>query len=285
MYRAGLEVGRARRLASVLAAAVVVAAFWVGQSLPASAKSTPPTPQQTAPHPHASKSPALRNLQTASSIPWTWQNPRPDGNPFFAISCPTTTFCWAGGYSQLAHTADGTTWTTQPAVEINAISCADTTHCVAVGDSGEVLTSTNGTTWSSQVINGGGFLLGVSCVATTSTCYATGAGGFIFKSTDSGLTWMNLGSPTAVLGPPVPPFFAISCGTTLFCWAVGPVGVEAWTKNGSNWTRGTAGSNDLYGVSCIGTSGCAAVGLNGEVVVTTDPQSSFGISFESSGRR
>ncbi len=278
MYRAGLKVGRARRLASVLAAALVVAAFWVGQSLPASAKSTPPPPQQTAPHPHASKSPALRNLQTASSIPWVWQDPRPDGNPFFAISCPTTTFCWAGGYSQLAQTVDGMTWTTQPAVETNAISCADTTHCVAVGDSGEVLTW-NGTTWSAQVINSGNFLLGVSC-PSAGTCYATGANGFIYKSTDGGATWPNPVNVTGSLG--FPPFFAISCGTTMFCWAVGPTGLEAWTKDGVTWNLGTAGSNDLYGVGCSGTLGCVAVGLNGVVVTTTDPQLGFSVGFESS---
>ena len=41
--------------------------------------------------------PASHRLSTTSSDEWHWQNPLPQGNPLFGVSCPSATTCFAVG--------------------------------------------------------------------------------------------------------------------------------------------------------------------------------------------
>ena len=201
---------------------------------------------------------------------WNWQNPLPEGNPLFAISCPSATVCFAIGYSGkiLTTSNGGSTWTQQaPTSFMNAISCASAFACVAVGDSGLVMwTSNGGSNWQSLTINSGNFLSGVSCPASTAICFAVGFAGSILRTPDGGQTW------TALLSHTTNDLFSVSCPIGTFCVAVGADDTIANSTDGNNWTAAAANTtNALFGISCLGTTYCMAVGQGGTVQTSTNP--------------
>jgi hypothetical protein len=172
------------------------------------------------------------------------------------VSCTGPTDCTAVGFfdtdgvQTLIESWDGTTWSIVPSPDptsfpglygdsLDAVSCASSTACVAVGgnntiDSHSVVTlieSWDGTTWSVVPSpNGRGMassLGGVSCV-TPGSCNAVGGS---FGGVDS---------------------------STL---------IESW--NGSKWSavrspnRGHPSADFLGGVSCVNSTNCTAVGQSG----------------------
>jgi photosystem II stability/assembly factor-like uncharacterized protein len=201
---------------------------------------------------------------------WSWQNPLPSGNPFTAISCPTTSTCFAGAIDGriAATTTGGTTWTGQTSgilAGINGLSCASATACVGVGNFGEVVWTTDGINWNHQVENSGNFLAGVSC-PTSSICFAVGFKGSILTSGDGGASW------TAQTSSTTNSLFGISCTSTNTCYAVGFAGVIVGTANGgSTWSNETTtgSNNSLFAVSCSSASFCVAVGQGGVVQTTS----------------
>lgn len=172
-------------------------------------------------------------------------------NTLTGVSCFTTSFCQAVGYSvnssgiqqTLAEVWNGATWTISPTLNsgtfnnsLASVSCVSNTLCQAVGSylkfgkvSRPLVEAWNGSTWSitPAVPNFGAFnnvLNGVSCVSTTS-CHAVG-------------------------------YFLTSTGvkqTMVMSWSG-----KAWfVTHGPN--AGT-GNNELLGLTCIGTTFCQAVG-------------------------
>jgi photosystem II stability/assembly factor-like uncharacterized protein len=223
-------------------------------------KTTPP-PKKPAPH----------AVQTQSS--WSWQNPQPNGNALFAISCPTTSTCFtAGDGGPILMTSDGgATWASQTVVSgLYSISCASTTACVAVGNQGAVwTTSSGGTAWSSQTI-AISFLSGVSC-PSAAICFAVGFGGAVYASANGGTSWSAQTSGTNSN------LFAISCPSTSVCFGVGDNGTIIGTSNGgSTWgPQFPAGAvqSPLTSVSCATLQACTAVGqfgVNGVEISTAD---------------
>src|SRR5205823_8175787 len=127
---------------------------------------------------HEQAAPPTSSPRTlAAGGSWSWQNPLPNGNSLFAVSCPATTTCIAAGSNgQILATADsGSTWAQQTSgisTAINGLSCGGAAFCIAAGDFGALLkTSNGGATWTGQTGNSGNFFAGVSC-PTTSTCFA-----------------------------------------------------------------------------------------------------------------
>src|SRR5207302_983782 len=59
------------------------------------------------------RSPVNPAVSGAPLSRWGWQNPQPDGNPLYALSCPTASICFAAGMdSSIFHsTNSGSTWT------------------------------------------------------------------------------------------------------------------------------------------------------------------------------
>jgi len=150
------------------------------------------------------------------------------------VSCTSATQCFGvGSYTDSANNSftlverwNGTAWSivagTDPgggSNQLNAVSCASATLCVAVGVSGfqSLAELWNGTSWSVQSLPSGCCALtGVSCRSTTS-CLAVG--GHIAERWD-GLTW--------AFSQPVFPKKAIdysivadSCASATACTAVG----------------------------------------------------------------
>jgi hypothetical protein len=166
------------------------------------------------------------------------------------------------------------------------ISCPTVTSCMAVGGStaasgaSQTLTeSWKGTTWAivTSPNNGTGtnLLNGVTCVSG-GPCVAVG----YYMNTVSvintlveswnGTSWTIATSPNS--GTASNALYGVSCSSSTTCRAVGyfvnasnviQTLIESW--NGSTWSivpspnNGT-GSNSFYGVSCVTTGQCQAVG-------------------------
>jgi len=175
--------------------------------------------------------------------------------------------------------------------DATAISCPTTTFCVAVGWSGNNRVpwseTWNGATWALDtsiapppMLNGNYELYGVSC---PSAAYCTAVGfadttvneiGYVVVSTDGGNTW------SFVPGAGVNAFTtlnAVSCTSPTFCSAVGGASLgeegeitfaEQW--NGTMWsvvptpTSPVPGAleSEMLGVSCVSPASCAAVGYS-----------------------
>jgi hypothetical protein len=135
----------------------------------------------------------------------------------------------------------------------------------AVGSSGTILTSTNGTTWISQTIGAIAHLYGVSYSTTLAQWCAVGSPGTILTSTN-GTTWISQTSGViASLG-------GVSYSTTLAQWcAVGSSGTILTSTNGTTWISQTSGViAHLWGVSYSTTlAQWCAVGDSGTILVSS----------------
>ena len=176
---------------------------------------------------------------------------------------------------------------------LNAVSCVSSTSCWAVGysnigDEQTLIESWNGTTWSvvpspdvGRALNA---LYGVSCISATS-CRAVGfyntnddpstAVTRTLVETWNGRRWFVAPSPNKRSRTSL--FFGVSCISATSCRAVGyyetttgseQTLIESW--NGARWFVSSSpdpgtGFDVLHGVSCVSATSCQAVGvyLNG----------------------
>jgi photosystem II stability/assembly factor-like uncharacterized protein len=198
---------------------------------------------------------------------WQWQNPLPNGDTVYGMSCPATDNCFATQTNgAILHTSDGTHWSQQASVAAAMVgmSCSDSSHCSAVGLTGSTgcATSTaDGNNWSAlQCSSTGKSLLAVSC-PTSTACFAVGAGGWIYQNTNPTVGWQTHASPTMA------DLYGVSCPSANVCFAAGLTGVViATTDGGVTWTVSAAGNGspgDLFAISCPTTSMCMAVGRAG----------------------
>ena len=241
----------------------------------------------------------------AAKLAWTangttWSTQGAGAGYLDGVACLTTSTCWAAGYQAMggsgsgeieALTLSGAAWTVQtqlslaPRAGLTGVSCADQTHCVAVGNSATgpvILASTDGVTWHSELPpQSGGVVYHLDAVACPSTldCVAVGyevllSGSSLTKmaisiSTSDGTTW----SQATVLSG-VSHFDAVTCPSTGRCVASGTAItnlatsgftgiIDTTTTLGSTWLATTVPATAGYvtGVSCApATSTCAAVG-------------------------
>ena len=164
--------------------------------------------------------------------------------------------------------------------DLNAVSCATESNCVAVGSyingagvSQTLVESWNGGTWSiipSPNATGNNDLEGLSCISST-YCVAVGnynnnGSGTVPTLIESwnGTTWTIIPSPSET---DYSNLNGVSCLTPTDCVAVGNSSgqtlVESWS--GSSWTiipSPNQGSleNALSAVSCMNSGDCVAVG-------------------------
>ena len=151
-----------------------------------------------------------------------------------------------------------------------SVSCPSTSFCVAVDQSGAVLTY-DGSSWSKPLPvdpwSPYGSFTSVSCPTTTYCVAVDGAGRY---SIYDGSTWS-----TPVATPDGTGYGAISCPSITFCMAADSSG-GVTTFNGSTWsdrnpvTSGTAFQREITGLSCasatlclLGTDGSQAYVFNG----------------------
>ena len=241
--------------------------------------------------------------------------PAATSSQLLGVSCPSASACTAvGAYAtssilgaSLAERWNGSTWEIQPTPNpapgdgsndsLDAVSCASTSACMAVGFSDVAGASTlaeswNGSTWAIEPTPSlpagsfGGRLNGVSCPSATD-CVAVG----YYENSSSidvplaerwnGSTWMIQATPTPN-GSTGSDLNGVSCASLNACTAVGSIAsgnvflpisktlAERW--DGSTWViqptpnptiNGSLPSDALNGVSCSSgllSSGCTAVG-------------------------
>jgi subtilisin family serine protease len=232
---------------------------------------------------------------------WTLQTtPNPEGKTFSsltAIACSSTTACTAVGKARpesaetnmvtLAERWNGSSWSLQSAAnptpqsenELEDVSCASSTMCMAVGNDhyrskgfSEVW---NGSEWK-VLSTTTGEMKAISC-PTTTWCMT------VAKSEDNGwqLKWVETMSgswQTTTKSPPTPEGATemklqdVSCTSESACTAVGSYKTSEYKPyvarwNGSSWslqsapnpTEGDA-SEAMLSVSCVSSTSCVAVG-------------------------
>ena len=140
--------------------------------------------------------------------------------------------------------------------DLSSVSCAAPTECVAVGASGSVISTTDGTSWSAQRSGTAADLGGVSCPAGGSMGVAVGAAGTIVKRSNGALSWSAAPSSTTH------DLTGVSCPTTSACYAVGAAGtILASSDGGATWTAQSSPTTfGLDQISCPTASTCYVSG-------------------------
>lgn len=192
------------------------------------------------------------------------------------VSCVTGTFCVATTsqrmISDVLHMFDGSGWRTVASPDIShypdAVSCASTRFCVAVG-SGEAGSVSDG--GETALFDGATWrwfpsprLTRVSCASQT-FCLGTGeADGRSVSSVFNGTTWSTpVPFGDAAGAAPV----SVSCATSRYCVAINASGRAATYRN-ARWSGFAAAptAGPLVAVSCHGPATCLAVSSTGKVV-------------------
>jgi hypothetical protein len=222
------------------------------------------------------------------------------GGSLISVSCPDATICVAVDYGGNVYVStnpgggraawsvaavDPSTMVSQnPNATMTGVSCADPSLCVAVDQSGNVVTSTNpgggAGAWVLSGIDGQAVLSGVSC-PDEHLCVAVGGftpilnpAGVVLTSTNPAAgpgTWTatELGAAGALT--------AVSCPSAFFCVATDNFGDILTSTDpsggGRTWrvTNVVGAPDSMSAISCPTVSLCVAVDSTGNVLTSTDP--------------
>jgi photosystem II stability/assembly factor-like uncharacterized protein len=238
-------------------------------SAPAGSSATTPT---TSPAAALAKGP---DQSAAPSFPVAG-GAQPGYGNLDSVSCRSTTQCLAVGADNagagVASTSGdgGKSWKSAslPAgvPRLDAVACADTSHCVGVGRGAIATTGDDGSKWTvSAVPIAETTLIGASC-PSASECLAVGVTnnpgepykGAVTRSTDGGTTWQAVALPQGTLG-----IGDVVCPSTSDCIAVG-ASLLVSHDGGATWSLGTVagGTGSLRSISCSSSTQCVAVGSN-----------------------
>jgi len=197
----------------------------------------------------------LEAAASASTGAPTWGSPTGVTFGNDAISCASSTFCVAVGGGGIVSVYKNGTWTTSvpDSRTLNAVSCTSSIFCMAV-DSGGYAIMYNGSTWSTPTGVGYGSTNAVSCTSS-SFCVAVGTAGI--AAIYNGSTW-SLSQPDSTRT-----LDAITCVTSSFCQAVDTSGYVV--KYSGTWGTPSDidGSRSLNTVACTSTILCVAGGASG----------------------
>src|SRR5205814_1430571 len=146
------------------------------------------------------------------------------------------------------------------------VSCASTTMCVAVPDSGALLVTTDGATWNPPVSTNALALGHVACPSATA-CYALGANGGVIGTTDGGSHWSSLRPQ-----PTVSTLSAVSCPSDVACFATEATGGRVYkSTDGKRWVQTLSTASEPFSdISCPSASLCLATDPNGSIYKTGD---------------
>jgi hypothetical protein len=204
-----------------------------------------------------------------------------------AISCASTTSCFAVGTDQLSSTRptfidqwNGSAWSVVASPNpvqagLAGVTCFSAPVCVAVGfGSGRPLIERwNGSAWSSDSAPGTGDLSAVAC-ASAAQCFAVGetTGGVGLIERWDATAWTVMAHPNAGVANGI--LNAVACASATTCFAVGAYRSSNAGGNvtliehgpGTSWaitpSPNGPGSVDsqLFGVACATATSCFAVG-------------------------
>ncbi|MEA2495365.1 MAG: hypothetical protein QOJ29_3276, partial [Thermoleophilaceae bacterium] len=215
----------------------------------------------------------------------TWPDGSQSGNRLLGVACPTSTICvFATGRSGIARLTmtSSTAGTLQQILpskrgdDLNDIACRSATRCLAVGDRGQILSTSDGANWVSERHGSTAQIRAMSCDADG--CVAVGDQGSMQTASATGDDWTtrDSGAPSF---PSTPTLFGVSC-EALNCLAIGSGGTALRsTDAGHTWApRPTGATEDLHGIACASALTCIAVAGYGRILRTTD----FGDTWSSS---
>ncbi|HEY1830796.1 MAG TPA: hypothetical protein VGG38_11170 [Acidimicrobiales bacterium] len=200
---------------------------------------------------------------------------QPGYGNFNSVSCVSTTRCFAAGADDNqsgvtdVSTDGGKSWSNSSLPSgtppLDAISCFDSDHCIAVGRGATVATTNGGSSWmlaSLPVANT--TLIGATCTSATN-CLAVGVtydqagpfAGALLTSSNGGSSWAAAQYPT------VGGLGGVVCPTSSDCISVG-TSLLVSSDGGSTWATASVpgGTQALTSVSCMSTTTCVAVGAN-----------------------
>jgi photosystem II stability/assembly factor-like uncharacterized protein len=166
-----------------------------------------------------------KTLSTASQLNGVACN----GSTCFAVGNTVSNQGFIGVSTNTGDTWTAVTTTNAGNNNLNAVSCASGT-CVAVGEGGKAVYSTNLTTWAAGATPFSAAINDVACINST-TCIACDGAGRILRTTNSGATWSTV--TTVANGQSLN---GIACNATM-CLIVGATGAQLISTNsGSTWT-------------------------------------------------
>lgn len=210
---------------------------------------------------------------------WVWQNPLPEGNPLYGITCPTATNCFAVGDGGTVVATTGGSWTALTSgttKALRSISCINSTTCYAAGDNGAILKTTDsGTTWTSQNSGTTGNLKKIACFAPD-TCYAiTDHISGVLKTIDGCTTWTTI--------KVIDDLRDLTCPDINTCFTIDKNTIYKTADGGTNWqsypiSLGYSGSRGLVVIICVDTITCYLAangdkglgGISRSILKTTD---------------
>ncbi len=213
-------------------------------------------------------------------LDWAWANPQPNGDPFISIAEGNGVYVAVGGDGVIYRSTDATHWT-QESSEVG-ISVADVIYAqgqfvasvnptfIGAPSPGEILTSTNGTTWTAHVLPNLIGTLGANNLAYGNGIYV--AIGDVVETSSNGQTWTensigNLPPPTAQ-GQYYYYFEAPVFGNGTFVTlgynltTTGPANYLYDSANGSTWSPASITfPTASYTLNAIGWNGSEFVAL------------------------
>ena len=154
---------------------------------------------------------------------------------------------WAGGGGAFYHTLNGglnwTKATVPPGTWAYSVRFFDSQLGIAVGESGNVVRTTNGgQTWTTVQPVGSAQRLWDVEFASADAVFASGDAGTIARSTDGGLTWNSIQSGGAAVT------HGFDSLDAQHAWAGQDGGEMVWTTNGgAQWVRSLVSGFDAYG--------------------------------------
>jgi hypothetical protein len=212
------------------------------------------------------------------------------------VSCTSASACVAvGDYKSgavpraYALKWNGTSWSLLSPLNLSesenilyGVSCTSASACTAVGhgfvspETRPLIQRWNGASWSLQTYEGTGELFGVSC-AGSSDCLAVGRDSGTLALRWTGASWSVVTSLHPAFSSS-PKLSDVSCVSATSCISVGTLYdaegkartlAAAW--DGTSWTYHSAPSpepvlGDLFGVTCLSSTSCRAVGQIGDSV-------------------
>ncbi len=188
--------------------------------------------------------------------------PAPSSNALYGAACAAGTIVAVGNSGTLLRSADGSSWTAIIAptnAALNAVTYG-TGRFVAVGNSGVILSSPDAASWTLENSNTNRILRGVAYGA--GLFVAVGDGTAIATSGD-GVAWAsaNLGNARSLLGVAFEQgmFVVVGAGGSIFT-----------STNGSDWTARISGFSLTLYSAAYGAGAWVAVGNGGKILRSTN---------------
>lgn len=191
-------------------------------------------------------------------------------NGLNGVDCGSASACVAvGDGGVVVYTTDKVTWSVGSSGTTEILYDVDmvsSTVGIAVGDHGTILKTSNGGATWSTQTSSTTEQLHDIFMASTTVGWAAGEDNKIMKTTDGGTTWTNVA--TVGMGD----FRSVDAVSTSVVWAAGKFGgIYRSSNGGSTWTNVSYVTGEtVYALDVLSSSSAIAAGTNGLLIKTTD---------------